>query len=65
MHIPPSGICFPSCHLGSLYRAQLLGPSLCWLDFSDCAELVRGVTGHADVVIAFEDELDVAELKGR
>lgn len=34
-HILPLRIGFPSRHFSSLYRTQLLRPSLCRLDFSD------------------------------
>lgn len=35
------------------------------LGFLDSAQVIGGEAGDAHVVVAFEDELDVAEFKGR
>ena len=51
-------------NLGGLDGTQLLGPSLRGLDLLDGAQLVRGVARDADVVVAFEDQLQVANLEG-
>lgn len=48
----------------SLDGTQLLGPSLRGLDLLHGAQLVRGVARDADIVVAFEDELQVADLEG-
>lgn len=59
-----SQIRLPPRDLRSLDGTQLLGPSLRGLDLLHGAQLVRGVAGDADVVVAFEDELQVADLEG-
>jgi len=59
-----SQIRLPPRNLRSLDGTQLLGPSLRRLDLLHRAQLVRGVARDADVVVAFEDELQVADLEG-
>jgi len=57
IRLPPRNLC-------SLDSTQLLGPSLRRLDLLHGPQLVRGVARDADVVVAFEDELQVADLEG-
>lgn len=59
-----SQIRLPPRNLRSLDGTQLLGPSLRRLDLLHRAQLVRGVARDADVVVAFEDELQIADLEG-
>ncbi len=59
-----SQIRLPPRNLRSLDGTQLLGPSLRRLDLLHGAQLIRGVARDADVVVAFEDELQVADLEG-
>ena len=37
---------------------------MCRQELAHSADLVRGVAGDADVVVALKDELDVADLEG-
>lgn len=54
----------PLRDLGGLDGGHFLGPALGGLGFLDGAEVVGGEAGDAHVVVAFEDELDVADLEG-
>lgn len=58
-HIP-----FASGNLSSLNRTQFLSPTRSRLRFLDGTQLVGSVARHADVVVALENELEVAKLEG-
>lgn len=65
-HLPAcsSQIRLPPRNLTRLHRAHLGDPPLGRQKLAHSADLVRGVAGDADVVVALEDELDVADLEG-
>lgn len=51
--------------LGSLNGRHLLQPTLGGLRLLDSAKVIGGEAGDAHVVVAFQDELDVADFEGR
>ena len=51
-------------HLSSLHGRHLLRPALSGLGFLNGAKVIGGEAGDAHVVVAFQDELDVAEFEG-
>jgi hypothetical protein len=55
----------PTHHLGGVDGAHLVMPRRGWVDAPDDARLVERVAGDADVVIALEHRLDVANLERR
>ena len=57
-------ISLPTRNLSGLYRTHLLRPSLRRLELLHGTDLVGSVAWHTDVVVAFEDELNVANLEG-
>ena len=48
-----------------LNRAQLLSPSWGRLDFLDGTEFVRRIARNADVVVTFQDDLQIADIELR
>ena len=52
-------------HLCGLDGVHLLGPARRGLELAYCPNLVEGIAGYADVIVAFEDNLDVANVKSR
>ena len=62
---PNLQIRFPTSDLSGLHGAQLLRPGLRRLHLLDGAQLVRGEARHADVVVALEDHLQVADFQLR
>lgn len=52
-------------NLSRLNSRHLLCPTLRGLRFLDGTEVIGGKARDAHVVVAFEDELDVAEFEGR
>ena len=61
MHL---NIPLPTRNLARLNRTHLIDPPLRRLELANSADLVRGVARDTDVVVALEDELDVADLEG-
>lgn len=53
-----------SGQLSSLNRHHLLLPSDRTTRASHSSDLIAAETGNTDVVLAFEDELDIADLEG-
>lgn len=49
--------------LCGLDGVHLLSPALRWLELAHSADLVQRVAGHSDVVVALEDDLDVANVE--
>lgn len=50
---------------GSLDSGHLLSPALGRLGLLDGAEVIGREAGDTHVVVAFKDELDIAQLEGR
>lgn len=64
-HVPCSSkIPLTPCNLAGLNSAHLRDPALRGKELAHGANLVGRVAGDADVVVALEDQLDVADLKG-
>lgn len=59
------GICFAPGYFSSLNSAEFLGPALRRLDLLDRTCFICRVARDADVVVAFENQLNVAEFEGR
>ena len=59
-----SQIALAACHFSSLNCTQLLSPTRSRLRFLDGTQLVGSVARHADVVVALENELEVAKFEG-
>ena len=51
--------------LGGLHRTHLLRPSLRRLELLHRTDFVRSISRHANVVVAFQNELNIAYLEGR
>lgn len=60
---PHSRIILPH-DLGRLHSIHLLRPTRCRLEFADRANLIERVTGHANIVVALEHNLHVADVEG-
>lgn len=51
-------------NFSSLNGTQLLSPPRSRLCFLDSTQLVGSVARHADIIVALENELEVAEFEG-
>ena len=60
-----SEIGLPAADLGRLHGGHFLGPSRGGGELADSADFVAGVAGDADVEVALENELHVAEFEVR
>jgi hypothetical protein len=61
----PSQIPLPTCNFGSLHGTQFLRPSLCRYNLLDGAQLVGSVARDPYIVVALQDELNVAHFESR
>ena len=55
--------CSSSCKLGSLDCAHLVNPSWGWLWSPDSSDFVCGETWNTNVVLSFEDDLDITTFE--
>lgn len=53
----------PAHDLGRIDRLHLVHPTCSWHDLAHGAHFIRCVAGDADVVVALEDELEVADVE--
>lgn len=60
-----SDVSLASHNFGSLHCVHLLSPTRGGDQFADGADLVRSIAWDADVVVALQNELDVADVEGR
>lgn len=61
----PLKVSLPAHDLRRVHRLHLVHPASSRHDLADRANLVRGVTGDANVVVALENELNIANVKLR
>jgi hypothetical protein len=56
-------VCLSAHHLGRVDRFHLVHPTCCWHDLAHGTHFVGSVARNADVVVALEDELEIADVK--
>lgn len=57
-------ITLPPSNLTRLNRTHLIDPTLRRLKLANGTDLIRRIARDTDIVVALEDELDVADLEG-
>ncbi len=58
-----SQIALTTCDFGGLNGTHLGNPTLCRLELSNCPDLITCVAWDSDIVVAFKNELNIANFK--
>jgi hypothetical protein len=56
-------ICLSAHDFGRIDRFHLVHPTCCWHDLPHSTHFIRSVARDADVVVALEDELEIANVE--
>jgi hypothetical protein len=56
-------VCLSTHDLGRIDCFHLVHPTCSWHDLAHGTHFIRSVAGNADVVVALEDELEIANVE--